>query len=156
MAGIWRDSKHSNLIETLCERKTTHTNRPVFRTYIDLIVFAAMVGFTRQRRSPLDERINEIPSRVFHNQNMDGLVYLVAILEKQSGDMLRERNEQEAWQIFEQYANGGLEIIAEELAENPHDFDGVSSLLALIKEEAIAQADEVTDGTYPPQKSTFM
>lgn len=139
MAGVWRDPKHTALLESLCERKAANTNRPVFKTFIDLIVFSAMIGFSRGRLSPLSERVNEIPQRVFHNQGVDGLIYLIAVMHANSGEMFREKNESDAWQIFEQYANGGLEIISEILAENPNDFDGVSSLLNFIKEEAIAQ-----------------
>lgn len=140
MAGVCRDPKNSDLYERLVDKQIASAKRPIFKTYIDLTVFAAMVGFSRNRFTELQERANEIPARVFQNQNIDGLVYLVAVLHEKSGEMLRERNEAAAWQIFEKYANGGMDVIREMFAENPNDFEGVSSLLSFLKEESIALA----------------
>lgn len=144
MAGVCRDPLNNDLFERLVDRQVADARRSIFKTNIDLTVFAAMVGFSRSRLVELKERTNEIPERVFVNQNIDGLVYLVAVLHEKSGDMLRERNESAAWQIFEQYANGGMEVIREVFAENPNDFDGVSSLLSFIKEEAILLGESST------------
>ena len=79
------------------------------------------------------EKAYEIPQRVFENNEADAYVYLCALQDQKSGDIFREKNENECWKIFESYANSGLEIIGNWLLDSPGDTDGVDTILNKMK-----------------------
>src|SRR5205085_1048580 len=97
----------------------------------ELMVFAAVLGFENERKRPLQPQTNEIDGRNFSNseQAID-LLYLIALADDKNVDVLREENEEKMVGIFEQYAQGGLEIIASWLREKPEDINGDQALLS--------------------------
>ncbi|VXD24391.1 conserved hypothetical protein [Planktothrix serta PCC 8927] len=92
-----------------------------FQTYADVVAFAALLGKRRQKRIPIDGLSKRDPGpismEVFISRGYDGIIKLVAIAETQNPKLLSpfelEAEEQRAL-IFEEYANGGLEILREE------------------------------------------
>jgi dnd system-associated protein 4 len=93
-----------------------------FQTYADVIVFAAALGAKHSRRIPLGEVSKREPSpigqEVFVSRGYDLVIKLLAITATQDLKILsyhEEKSENERLRIFEEYANGGLEILQKEL-----------------------------------------
>lgn len=92
-----------------------------FQTYADVIVFAAALGAKRKRRTPLKEVSKRdpdpIPQEHFVNKGYEMVIKLLAIAETKDKQVLAsdEEYDDERINIFEEYANGGLEILQDEL-----------------------------------------
>lgn len=91
-----------------------------FQTYVDVMVFAATLGAKRKKRVPLLESardLDPIRREYFENNRCELLINLLAIYETQNHKILvdDEKAEEQRLKIFEEYANGGLEILQQEL-----------------------------------------
>ncbi len=109
----------ATLVKSLIE--SDETNGP-FQTYADAIAFAASLGSKRKKRVPLGETTKKDPSpiglEIFVSRGYDLLIKLLAIAETKDKKILSShdaKSEAERIEIFEEYANGGLEILQEEL-----------------------------------------
>lgn len=96
-------------------------NSGPFQTYADAIAFAAALGINAKKRVPLGLVAKEpapISSEIFISRGYDSLLKLLAIAATQDPNILSVYNpiaEAQRIQIFEEYANGGLEQLQEEL-----------------------------------------
>jgi len=153
MAQIFRDKKHSQLVERLTEKETSYCGQKIFPTIRELMVFAAMVGFHYGKKSTVEEKGNEIPQRIFETNESDGYIYLCAIQNQKDGEIFRSQNENECWRIFETYANSGLEIIDNWLLDSPGDTDGVETILNEMKKVAAQLMD--SQANPDPQDLSF-
>lgn len=93
-----------------------------FQTYADVMVFAAALGAKRKKRSPLASISTKEPApialEVFISRGYDLVFKLLAIAETKEAKILslfEEKSEEQRTHIFEEYANGGLEILRDEL-----------------------------------------
>lgn len=91
-----------------------------FQTYVDVMVFAAALGAKRKKRVPLVEFARDLdPIRrdYFDNNRCELLINLLAISETQDQKILADddNSDDQRIKIFEEYANGGLEILQDEL-----------------------------------------
>lgn len=93
-----------------------------FQTYADVMVFAAALGARRKKRLPLEEISKRDPLpigiEIFISRGYEVAIKLLAIAETKDINILSpsdENYEEQRIQIFEEYANGGLEILQEEL-----------------------------------------
>jgi dnd system-associated protein 4 len=109
----------SELVKSLVA--STENNSP-FQTYADVILFAAVLGAKHQQRSVLGEISKKEPgpidSDIFIARGYDAIIKLIAIAATENINVIspdRSDFEQQRIQIFEEYANGGLEILAREL-----------------------------------------
>lgn len=94
----------------------------LFQTFADVIVFAAALGAKHKKREPLGEiskrEPSPIPQEQFIVRGYDTLINLLAIIETKDIKILsfnEENNIERRNNIFEEYANGGLEILQGEL-----------------------------------------
>lgn len=92
-----------------------------FPTYADVMVFAATLGMKRKKRVALGEISREpspISFEVFISRNYDLVFKLLAIAHTKDSKTLstiEPSAEEKRIEIFEEYANGGLEILRDEL-----------------------------------------
>ncbi|MBD2165261.1 DNA phosphorothioation-associated protein 4 [Calothrix membranacea FACHB-236] len=93
-----------------------------FQTFADVIVFAAALGVKHKKRVPLGEISKREPSPIrveyFASVGNDVVIKLLGITETQDINILsayEEEYETQRNHIFEEYANGGLEILQNEL-----------------------------------------
>jgi dnd system-associated protein 4 len=94
-----------------------------FQTFADVIVFAAALGAKHKRRVPLGEVSKREPSPIrleyFISMGHDRVIKLLGITETRDIKILSPSNEEQYENqrnhIFEEYANGGLEILQTEL-----------------------------------------
>jgi dnd system-associated protein 4 len=135
MRDIRRPDSLEPLVERLTGAKLTDSGAPVFSTIMDLLIFAAGVGFHARRKTPVPSAARGIPYRIFENNQKEGHLYLLALAEAKDSASLVSDNDDEIARIFEEYAAGGLEIISSWLNESPSDMSGVQTLLSKIQTE---------------------
>jgi dnd system-associated protein 4 len=93
-----------------------------FQTYADVIAFAATLGAKHQKRVPFKEISASEPApislEVFISRSYDWLIKLLAISQTQDIKIISTHDTKAEAQrilIFEEYANGGLEKLRDEL-----------------------------------------
>ncbi|MEH2058710.1 MAG: DNA phosphorothioation-associated protein 4 [Nostoc sp.] len=93
-----------------------------FNTFADVIVFAAALGAKHKRRVALGEiskrEPSPIPQEQFIVRGYNTVINLIAIAETQDIKVLsleEGNNNEKSNYIFEEYANGGLEILQSEI-----------------------------------------
>jgi dnd system-associated protein 4 len=155
MAGIWRDSQYTDLAKRLVEDQTIYCGQKIFSTYLELMIFAGMIGFHYQQKKTDIDKAFEIPQRVFENSehDMDSYVYLCSLQDQKSAEIFRKENENDCWRIFECYANGGLEKINNWLLDSPGDIDGVETILNEMK--TVAASMKSFEESPNPQEIDF-
>jgi dnd system-associated protein 4 len=119
-----------------------------FQTYVDVMVFAAALGAKRKKRVPLVEFARDLdPIRrdYFDNNRCELLINLLAIAETQDQKILadEEKADEQRIKVFEEYANGGLEILQYELRGAVDYSERI--LLILSSERIQQQPDEDFD-----------
>ena len=109
----------AELVQRLLDEKRT---TGMFSTYADVIAFAASLGVKHQRRSPVTEVSQSEPApislEVFISRGYERLIRLIAVVSTEDIKVLSSEDElAEAARvlIFEEYANGGLEKLQQEL-----------------------------------------
>lgn len=108
----------ANLVKEL---KTSNNPNAPFYNYVDVIVFAAVLGAKRNKRVPLLDFSKAepapIPREQFINNGYDMIINLLAVCETKQQSILvyNQDSNDERQLIFEEYANGGLEILQDEL-----------------------------------------
>jgi dnd system-associated protein 4 len=97
-------------------------NNSPFQTYADVILFAAVLGAKQTQRIPLGEISKKEPGpisiEIFIARGYDPVMKLIAIAATENINVIspdRADVEQQRIQIFEEYANGGLELLDREL-----------------------------------------
>ncbi len=109
----------ADLVKSLVASKDT---TGPFQTYVEVMVFAAALGVKHKKRVPLGETTKREPSPIpqenFASLGYDLIIKLLSINETQDINIIssrEEHDEDKRTQIFEEYANGGLEILQHEL-----------------------------------------
>ncbi|MBO2635440.1 DNA phosphorothioation-associated protein 4 [Shewanella algae] len=128
--GVKRERTHEALTQRLTVSGTT-----IFSYLKDLMVFAAMVGYSENERISLTGQTIEISLDTYSSDQKDGFIYLLGLLETRNGTCLKNENLRETVKVFEEYCNGGLYIITKWLDENPSDPIGLDTLLDKVFEK---------------------
>ncbi|MDB9317080.1 MULTISPECIES: DNA phosphorothioation-associated protein 4 [Cyanophyceae] len=122
-----------------------------FQTYVEVMVFAAALGVKNKKRVPLGEFTKREPSPIpqenFASLGHDLIIKLLGITETKDIQILSSREEEyedQRTQIFEEYANGGLEILQNEL-RGAVDYSERLLLVLISEKDAQEQSDEEFD-----------
>jgi dnd system-associated protein 4 len=115
-------------------RAITGDNIGVFKEIWKLMIFAAQVGFSDNRREPLKaiDAGKGIDQSTFGNcASWPGIIYLMSLAETQKSDCLSggQDGEESRLAIFQEYANGGLSKMQEFFRDRPMDLDGVVAFI---------------------------
>ena len=109
----------AELVQKLLETKGS---TGPFQTYADVVAFAASLGAKHHKRIPLKDIAKSEPApislEVFISRGYDSLIKLIAVTETKDIGILSIKNsaaEEKRVTIFEEYANGGLEKLSQEL-----------------------------------------
>ena len=145
--NVCRNREYEHVVELLCTRKTASSGRPLFEFNKDLMVFAAMVGFTHNKKKSISKDAIQIVLGTYASDEKDGYIYLLALLESKDITILKDERLDDCIKIFESYCNGGLSIIDTWLSENPHDFEGTTTLVDQINQELSKNEDNGVDIT---------
>ena len=117
--GVRRSEVHVDLMKQLTGTAPYRQQEAAFKFMYDVLVFAASVGFKLQKRVAIDKFVSDpIPySTMKSNEYFETLLSTIAVLTFEgdhtclSDDRLVERV-----RVFEEYANGGLDYLQEQLA----------------------------------------
>lgn len=106
------------------------TGKSIFPTIRELMCFAAVLGFENDKRKKLQHDTNDVDARnVEKSQQTQDLIYLIALAAEKDAEILRDDNEEQMYQIFEEYAEGGFEILEQWMREKPDDAHGDEAIL---------------------------
>lgn len=108
----------AELVKSLVASKDT---TGPFQTYVDVLVFSAALGAKYKKRIALGEASKRdpdpIPQEHFISRGYDLLIKILAINENKDINIIASNDEYYNSQrilIFEEYANGGLELLQNE------------------------------------------
>lgn len=116
-----------------------------FKLQADVIAFAAALGARRGVLVPVDEGTKEpIRQEVFERQGYDTLINLLAVYHEKNPTVLANTDaaEDRRLTIFEQYANGGLQVLQQELRGS---VDYVESIMLLAQTERERESQSSAD-----------
>lgn len=133
--NINRSNVHEELVQNLAVRKLPDTERALFPTIRELLCFSALLGYSEGRRLPLDrdKGVEDVSYQQFERGDAEDLIYLIALAETKNPEILKDDEEGRCAEIFEEYANGGLEIIAEMIRRTGGEYP-YRDILKLLKE----------------------
>lgn len=85
----------------------------MFPTLREALTFCAVLGYKERRKLPLDPNAGneDIAFAQYFNNDAVDTVFALALADTKTSDILRPEREKECVQIYEEYANGGLELI---------------------------------------------
>lgn len=131
MRAIKRSEKFEDLVRRLAVDEHPVTKKSIFDTIRKLMCFAAVLGFENDRRSKLQDSTNDVDSRqVEKSQETQDLIYLIALASEKDAEILQDENEEKMYLVFEEYAQGGFEILEQWMKEKPEDHFGNEAILA--------------------------
>lgn len=150
MRAIRRSERFEDMVRQLAEANHPDAGRPIFPTMRELMCFAAILGFENERKKPLEDSTKEIDGRTFesHDKALD-LIYLLALADAKNAEVLRDESEDSAIAIFEQYAEGGFDILLGWLREKPEDPFGDKAILAALDAHGFLQQPRNVDDAAP-------
>ena len=82
--GVKRERTHEGLINRLSIK-----SQGIFTLLKDLMVFAAMVGYSQKTKRELKGETIGIILETYASDHKDGFIYLIAMLETEGGTCLR-------------------------------------------------------------------
>lgn len=95
----------------------------VFAQYKDIIMISAIIGYNENRYVPIDKFSEPILMQFFKDRDYD-IIDLIVFSHKKDQSVLKE---QEKYEVFESYANGGFPILLKKLGlENIEDIETFS------------------------------
>lgn len=109
----------------------------IFKTYAELMSFAATLGFKLNRFKGFDGTlVDPIRYSVFENSECGKLFYLLAFAYEQEAECLGDDEESfnRRIEIFESFANGGLEHLEQHLKGKDDPFEMFMLLLTKQRE----------------------
>lgn len=85
----------------------------LFSTLREALTFCAVLGYKERRRLPLDPSTGteDIAGAQYQLNEAVDTIFALALADSKTSDILRPEREKDCVQIYEEYANGGLELI---------------------------------------------
>jgi dnd system-associated protein 4 len=117
----------------------------LFLTYADVLTFAAAIGFKHKKKVPLGKFSRKDPDAVLQEQFRDrSIIDLIAIAETNDPKILTSDPETDLQRvaIFQEYANGGLEILSKELYGIKEPLERTLLILYLEKQRQQTDTEE--------------
>ena len=121
---VFRSKQYEPMVQRLAMQHLNDMKLTIFPTIRELMCFAALLGFAEKRRIKLDEKYDRlgIENVVWENHPNQDIIFLVALADSKDTDILRDGREAECVRIFEEYANGGFEVIQDALLKGGDEF----------------------------------
>jgi dnd system-associated protein 4 len=82
-------------------------------TLREALTFCAVLGYKERRRLPINQNsgVEDIAGAQYQLNEAVDILFALALAESKNSDILKPEREKECIQIYEEYANGGLELI---------------------------------------------
>lgn len=106
---VKRSRKYEGALQLLGGKDST-----MFPTLREALSFCAVLGYRERRRLPLDPSAGteDIAGAQYQLNEAVDIVFALALAQEKSSDILRPEREKECIEIYEQFANGGLDLIS--------------------------------------------
>jgi len=129
MAGSVRvDEKHLNMLKDMTQNDK---GLKIFESYKDLVVFAAVLGYNHGIKEKINKQMGDpIKMHIFSGEYDLSIINCIALAETGDPMFLGEKKEDDKINIFEEYANAGLNLINESIYKQPGDW--IEKIIALI------------------------
>lgn len=127
--------------------KTGDGSTGLFQTYVDVMVFAATLGAKRGKYVPVSEASKKdpdpIPQEHFISKGHDQTINLLAVTHAKDPKILSndDGSERKRIEIFESYANGGLEIL-QSATQGSQDYSKQILLLSVTEKNKHNEKDD--------------
>ena len=139
---VRRPKDKSALLDRLIQ--ADGANLSPFDTYREVIVFCAALGWWRKRRVEFNKSDEPIRWEAMVTlRGTEALVNMLAISQTDDPTILSEGRFDDRIVIFEEYANGGLEILGELIDRTPQP------LVDIIR-DLVAQVEDIHPNIKPP------
>lgn len=104
--------KRSKLFERTLQ-KLGGKDSNMFPTLREALTFCAVLGYKERRRVPLDPNAGseDIAGAQYQTNEAVDMVFALALADAKTSDVLRPDRERECVLTYEEYANGGLELV---------------------------------------------
>ena len=134
--NINRSRIHEEIVQLLAVQKIPPADRSIFPTIRELLCFAALLGYSEGRRIPLDGNAGkeDISYQQFERGDAEDLIYLIALVETKDPEILKDGAESRCAEIFEEYANGGLQILHDTIVQSGGEYPNRDIQELLLKE----------------------
>ena len=85
----------------------------LFNTLREALSFCAVLGYKERRKQPLDPNAGteDIAGAQYQTNEAVDVVFALALADAETSDILRPEREKDCVQIYEEYANGGLDLV---------------------------------------------
>lgn len=112
MRAIHTPVKRSKTVEATLQ-KLGGQGATMFSTLREALTFCAMLGYKERRRVPLSAQAGteDIAGAQYQINDAVDMLFALALAESKTSDVLRPDRERDCVQIYEEYANGGLELV---------------------------------------------
>lgn len=147
--NINRSRVHEDMVQQLAMEKLPGAHRTVFPTIRELLCFAALLGYSEKRRVPLDRAkgVEDVSYQQFERGDAEDLIYLIALADTKNPEVLKDGEEDKCAAIFEEYANGGLQIMRDAMLRSGGEYPD-RDVLELLKDRGyLIVEDEEPDVT---------
>lgn len=133
--NINRSRIYEEMVQRLAMEKLPGMQRTLFPTIRELLCFAALLGYSEKRRVPLDrdKGVEDVSYQQFERGDAEDLIYLIALAETKDSGVLKDGEEERCATIFEEYANGGLQVIKEAMLRGGGEYPD-RDILELLRE----------------------
>lgn len=105
---VRRSKVYENTLQALGGKEAT-----LFPTLREALTFCAILGYKERRKKPLDSQagMEDIAGAQYQLNEAVDVVFALALADAKTSDILRPDRERECVQIYEEYANGGLDLV---------------------------------------------
>jgi dnd system-associated protein 4 len=145
--NINRSRVHEDMVQRLATQKLPGTDRTLFPTIRELLCFAALLGYSENRRLPLDREqgLEDVSYQQFERGDAEDLIYLIALADSKDPEIVKDGEESRCAEIFEEYANGGLQIIHQAMLRGGGEYPDRDVLELLREHNYLNIEDEEPD-----------
>lgn len=122
-------------VKFIKELTDAESDKKIFNSMADCMTFAAAYGYSRDKRISFNEAAPDpIRYHIFESNNYDTFFHLLAMYVENDAHVLgdSETMSQKRAKIFEEYANGGLDMLQLELQNSN---DAMEPLFAIISKQ---------------------
>ncbi|MEM9265399.1 MAG: DNA phosphorothioation-associated protein 4 [Cyanobacteria bacterium P01_F01_bin.13] len=139
LARVQIDVRKAELVKAL---RASEASTGPFQSYADVMTFAAAVGVRHGKRVPISKQSRYDPDAVPQDQfKNEALISMVAVVDTLEPKILSETDDCDYGRvtIFQEYANGGLEVLEEKLKGT---VDYSEQILLILKSEFIENQND--------------
>ncbi|MVS99783.1 DNA phosphorothioation-associated protein 4 [Devosia marina] len=142
-ANIHRSRIHEDMVQRLAMTKLPGTDRTLFPTIRELLCFAALLGYSEGRRVPLDRSAGteDVSYQQFERRDAEDLIFLIALADSKDPEILKDGEEGRCAEIFEEYANGGLQVLRDAMLRSGGEYPD-RDILELLKKSGYLNIEE--------------